>query len=102
MGLVAPAAPLIMPSLKKPLQQPNHYKVPAKQWKKWCDLSQRVFNETYCTMAHNKNLFMHPAQDEPRDEYWNTTAWNAAWTAAEAVKNGLDGIVEGKGYARKR
>jgi hypothetical protein len=65
---------------------PNTYKVPKKQWGKWDQPSRRVFNDVYHTMLENKDLFMHPAQDPPRDEYWKTTCWNAAWTAAEAAR----------------
>lgn len=63
----------------------NAHKVPARQWGKWEAQARAVFNETYITMKQNKELFLHPKQDAPRDEYWNTTAWNAAWTAADAV-----------------
>ena len=89
-----------MPKLKKPLQQVNTHKVPARQWKKWPDICQRVFNETFGTMTANKNLFFHPGQDEPRDEYFKTTAWNAAWTAADATLQALKDIEAGRCYAR--
>lgn len=91
-----------MPSLKKPLQQPNTFKVGKSQWKKWSDIAQRVFNETYEVMLANQSLFLHPKADPARVEYWTTTAWNAAWTAADAVMRGLDKIIEGKGYARAK
>jgi hypothetical protein len=91
-----------MPSLKQPLQQPNKYKVSARQWKKWPDLAQRVFNETYEVLLNNQRLYLHPGQDPARKEYWTTTAWNAAWTAADAAVAALDGIVLGQGYARQR
>lgn len=63
----------------------NVHKVPAKQWGKWCSVAHAVFNEVYVTMKQNKELYLHPKQDAPRDEYWQTTAWNAAWSAADAV-----------------
>lgn len=89
-----------MTKLKIPLQQVNKHDVSKRQWKKWCDLAQRVFNETYDTLVHSQSIFVHPKGGLVGQEYWNTTAWNAAWTAADAVMHGLDGIVNQKGYAR--
>ena len=63
----------------------NSARVPKRQWAKWSENAKFVFNELYYTMAYNKTNFMHPGQDAPRDEYWETTCWNAAWEAAEAV-----------------
>lgn len=91
-----------MPSYLQPLQQPNRHKVPASQWQRWPDVAQRVFNETYAVLKANKTLYMHPMAAVPVDEYWKTTVWNAAWTAADAVVNSLDDIIDGKGYARAR
>jgi hypothetical protein len=84
-----------------PLQQVNQHKVSPRQWKKWCDLAQRVFNATYTDMVHNQGLFVHPKADPVSAVHWKTTAWNAAWIAAEAVQVGLKDIEEGKGYARE-
>lgn len=64
----------------------NRYKVSARQWKKWNDQAKLVFNEVYMTMVNNQDLFLHPSQDAPRKDYWKTTAWNAAWMAAEAAQ----------------
>lgn len=90
-----------MPSLIYPLQQPNKYKVAAKQWAKWPDIAQRVFNETYKSMLHSQWLFLHPNVGQCIPEHWKTTAHNAAWVAADATVAALAGIVAGKGYARK-
>lgn len=64
----------------------NPHKVPLRQWRKWDELARGVFNDTFETMVGSQNLFLHPRQDGPRAEYWKTTAWNAAWIAAEAVR----------------
>lgn len=63
----------------------NRYKVPAKKWRKWGPVARRVFNETYSAMAGNQRLFLHPHQDKISSRMWRTTAWNAAWIAADAV-----------------
>lgn len=89
-----------MPSFLKPLQQANKFKVPTSQWRKWPDFAQRVFNEVYDTMRYSQSLMVHPKGGLVGQEYWNTTAWNAAWTAADAVVHALDDIIDGKGYAR--
>lgn len=64
---------------------PNRYRVQKKQWGKWPLLAKMVFNETYFVMTKNVDLFMHPKAEKPTKEEWKTTAWNAAWTAAEAI-----------------
>jgi hypothetical protein len=64
----------------------NHNAVPRAQWRKWGNLSRHVFNEVYGTMAENQGLFLHPKARKNTLECWNTTAWNAAWIAADAAK----------------
>jgi hypothetical protein len=63
--------------------------VPKAQWRKWGPEARHVFNEVYATMAHNVRLFMHPKQKPPTVEHWQTSAWNAAWTAADAAQEAL-------------
>ncbi len=63
----------------------NTHSCSKRQWKKWSDLQRHVFNETYEIMKDNQCLFQHPGNDPVRDEYWKTTCWNAAWTAADSV-----------------
>jgi hypothetical protein len=36
-------------------------------------------------MMQNQGLFKHPEDEIVNTAYWKTTAWNAAWTAAEQV-----------------
>lgn len=62
----------------------NRYKVPLEQWKKWSRSAQTVFNAVYFQMKKQR-IFTHPkASKIPRNQ-WDTTRWNAAWIAAEAV-----------------
>lgn len=63
----------------------NRYKVPLKKWRKWSATARRVFNETYSAMSSNQYLFLHPQQNRLSNRMWRTTAWNAAWIAADAV-----------------
>ena len=63
----------------------NTHKVPLKQWRKWTPAARKVFNETYDTMVNNQGLFQHPKTAAVPQAQWTTTAWNAAWTAADAV-----------------
>lgn len=63
----------------------NTHKVPLKQWRKWTPAARKVFNETYDTMLNNQGLFQHPKTAAVPQAQWTTTAWNAAWTAADAV-----------------
>tara|TARA_Y100000780_G_C13645166_1_gene402216 strand:- start:227 stop:373 length:147 start_codon:yes stop_codon:yes gene_type:complete len=44
-----------------------------------------MFNHLYDTMAGNQDLYSHPKAAQQIDEYWDTTAWNAAWTAADCI-----------------
>lgn len=63
----------------------DEFKVGKGQWKRWTPQAQRVFNYLYPLMLENKSLFVHPKADYVQDVLWKTTAWNAAWMAAEAV-----------------
>jgi hypothetical protein len=95
-----------MPRLKKPLQQRNKFKVPSSQWKKWPDIAQRVFNDTYSVMMGSPSLFKHPKDpiqkpaSRTQASHWKTTSWNAAWIAADGVVKALADIVAKRGYAR--
>lgn len=64
----------------------NLYRVPLKQWNKWGLMGRQVFNEVYSSMVQNQGLFLHPKQEKASRSRWRTTAWNAAWTAAGAVR----------------
>ena len=85
--------------LKHPLQQINKHKVPLKKWKNWPDICQRVFNTTYDAMMIDQRIFLHPNAPSHGSNHWKTTAWNAAWTAADACQKALKDIIAGVGYA---
>ena len=84
----------------EPLQQVNKYKVAARKWRNWPDLCQRVFNDVYEMMHDNQTLFLHPKTAWVYEPQWKTTAWNAAWTAADATQKALKDIIACKGYAK--
>lgn len=64
----------------------NIFNVPKKQWNKWSPLSKAVFNDLYYMMLNNFTLFNHPDAIEIEEE-WYTVCWNAAWLAAEMIKD---------------
>lgn len=68
------------------LQVENRFEVPRRQWAKWSDQARSVFNDTYQVMMENQRLFLHPKAKAQEAEHWKTTCWNAAWSAAEAVR----------------
>jgi len=65
---------------------PNSNKVPRKQWLRWSEAARYVFNETYQTLVQSQKLFSHPKAKKMEDAHWDTVAWNAAWTAADATE----------------
>jgi hypothetical protein len=64
----------------------NVFNVPQRQWRKWPVLGRQVFNEVYTSMTKNQEMFLHPKQEKVSRSHWKTTAWNAAWTAASAIR----------------
>ena len=65
----------------------NKHKVPLKTWNKWSNLARRVFNDMMYSLRPSMQFaFLHPDALPASKEHWGTTRWNAAWTAAEAVK----------------
>lgn len=64
----------------------NIYKVSKKQWKKWNPQEQTLFNELHWYMIENQHLFKHPLGAAQVDKIWKTTAWNAAWMAADILR----------------
>lgn len=67
------------------MKVPNRYRVPLKQWTKWSQRAQDLFNAVFSAMQNNQSLFQHPKAPDMNDVYWKTTAWNAAWVAANTV-----------------
>lgn len=64
---------------------PNTHRAPPKQWRRWSQRSQIVFNDLYRLLRHNQTIFTHPKADVIPDKHWATIAWNAAWEAADAA-----------------
>jgi hypothetical protein len=65
----------------------NRNRVPKRQWRKWSSLARLVFNETYGAMMANPEHYWHPMAQRVGKRLWKTTAWNAAWIAADAVRD---------------
>ena len=65
----------------------NKHKVPKKMWDRWSNFARRVFNDVMYGMRPNMQFaFLHPGAIPQKKEHWQTTRYNAAWTAAEAVR----------------
>ena len=62
----------------------NDYDVPKKQWDRWTFAERKVFNIVFSSMTDDPKLFQHPDANI-KYEHWVTTAWNAAWNAAELI-----------------
>lgn len=67
--------------------QLNSWGVPKKQWNKWNDIEQRMFNYMLSTMMENPKSFLHPESAEVREGLWKTTAWNTAWIVADGLRD---------------
>ena len=68
----------------------NPHKVPAKQWQKWNKKQRKMFNGVYEDIMNvGTALFVHPItmQRKLSDDEFRTIAWNAAWTAADVLKD---------------
>jgi hypothetical protein len=64
----------------------NSNKVPVKTWNKWSLRARYTFNTLYEGMKANPLLFLAPSTPEPTKRQWKVTAWNAAWIAADAIR----------------
>jgi hypothetical protein len=69
----------------------NKYKVGKRQWKYWNKTARKQFNNYYPYFRDNQMLFKHPQVLPELDDHWDTTAWNMAWTLADAVQEATDG-----------
>lgn len=63
----------------------NPHKVPQAQWKKWSPIQRVMFNQMFEVMSTNQHLFKHPKTWSVEPKEWKTTAWNAAWMAADLL-----------------
>lgn len=68
----------------------NRFKVPAKQWNRWADLARAVFNSVFIQMKDDQRLYLHPKTIPVPNLHWKTTAWNAAWIAANNAQETLE------------
>ena len=64
----------------------NRFRVPKKQWLHWNAKKKKMFNELFAYMKGNVQVFKHPKAPKDKPNQWETTAWNAAWTAADLVE----------------
>lgn len=74
----------------------NVFRVPKKQWNKWTPHAREIFNALFSTMRRNQGLFLHPEAPKASKKHWQTTAWNAAWMAAD-VAHGVKRITVAPG-----
>jgi hypothetical protein len=63
----------------------NKYKVQKKKWRRWSEQAKGVFNSVYSAMITGQQYMTHPKTARVPRWQWRTTAWNAAWIAADAV-----------------
>jgi hypothetical protein len=68
------------------------FSVPKKQWNRWNDDEKYIFNSLYGYMKNDQYTFSHPKAAVQNSEYWETTAWNAAWMAADYAKDRRLGV----------
>lgn len=66
----------------------NTHNVPRRQWKKWTLVGQSTFNMLYSHMKDSQQLYVHPMSQMVPDFHFKTTAWNAAWMAADITSRG--------------
>jgi len=69
----------------------NIYRVPKAQWRKWDRQARATFNYLNSLMLKSPDLFKHPKHAIPPLEARRTMAWNAAWIAADCVRDALKG-----------
>lgn len=72
----------------------NPNRVPAKQWRRWSPTARAIFERVYAFMLENPGLMQHPRQPSPAPAHWKTTAWNAAWIAADACDDTIPTTIE--------
>lgn len=75
----------------------NKYKVNKKQWKTWSNQGRDSFNHYYEYFKCNQALFLHPQAFSNIEEYWDTTAWNMAWSVADAVTEAEQYVLDSNG-----
>ena len=72
----------------------NCYNVNYRVWGRWSKEAQAVFNRSYKFYIKDKQFMIHPKADVPTLTHWRTTAWNAAWIAADCVDNVVPSVIK--------
>lgn len=75
---------------------PNKHKMNKRQWQRWSEPQQRMFNAVYETGLLSERVMLHPQTPELEREHWNTIAWNFAFTAAVELGDGVFHAIEWK------
>lgn len=90
-ALVEPAAGPIPPpeaeaQAAAPAPGANKHGVAEQVWAAWSEAQRAMFVGLFRYMFDNQSFFAHPKAARLTDEQWRTTAWNAAWIAADLTK----------------
>lgn len=83
----------------------NRYKVPKTEWAKWSNHARSIFNEMMESMRPSMQFaFLHPDCPPMSKVHWQTTRWNAAWTAAYSAngKGALGKVVTVKNHSTRK
>lgn len=64
----------------------NYYSVNKKQWKKWNDTERQCFIDLYESMIESPWIYIPVEERDTPPAFYETTAWNAAWMAAELMR----------------
>lgn len=65
----------------------NRFRVPAKQWGRWSRAARSTFNDTYATLGSQAVINSAPRAPQLPKTEWQVVRWNAAWVAADAVRD---------------
>jgi len=68
----------------------NIYGVQKRQWRKWNQQSRYIFNRVYNQFG-DQHCVTHPKMEAIPDYQWDTIRWNAAWLAADAGWESVNG-----------
>jgi len=72
--------------MKELVDPENVHKVPVKTWRKWTVAARLLFNDVYSRIYDMRRVFYHPElAPSYTPERHSTTAWNAAWEAADSA-----------------
>ena len=68
----------------------NHYGVPSEQWHRWSRIQRKLFNCVYSQMVDNQAHYRERDRTATDAQDWETTCFNAAWTAADGLEDVID------------